>query len=191
MLYSLTFEIVWGFFEWLVVPPFFSQVSRAARGENRNQSASQSNYSTRRLLLSFTEGMSEEWEKLICATRVIEGKEDEPLAAHASESGRYKEGLSFYPLFPLDGRKCVFMFLFWCTLCKCLPWLKTFAVCTRRALTGIPWQIKFQQLTMVPPWLPVPSLPLALVSLQSQQNGQKSRVCQRLSCSSSQLGGLN
>lgn len=32
------------------------------------------------------------------------------------------------------------------------------------ALTGIPWQIKFQQLTMVPPWLSVPSLPVGLWS---------------------------
>ncbi|RLW05232.1 hypothetical protein DV515_00005298, partial [Chloebia gouldiae] len=68
-------------------------VSRAAQGKNRNQPASQSNYSTWRLPLSFMKGMSEKWKKkpLICVTRVSERKENETVSAGASEGGPHKK----------------------------------------------------------------------------------------------------
>lgn len=74
--------------------------------------------------------------------------------------------------FPWMGEKHIFIFLFWCMLCKCLSWIKISALCTHRVLTGLPWQIKFYLLAVILPWLSVPSLPLGIVSLQSQQNGQ-------------------
>lgn len=66
------------------------------------------------------------------------------------------------------GEKHIFIFLFWCMLCKYLSWIKISALCTHRILTGLPWQIKFCLLT-------VRLASLGIVSLQGQQNGQNSR----------------
>lgn len=84
----------------------------------------------------------------------------------------------------------IFIFLFWCMSCKYLSWIKISVLCIHRILTDLPWQIKFYLLTVILPWQSVPSLPLWIVSLQGQQNGQNS-VCFSVSWCSSQLGGCN